>query len=69
MLTSSFFNVILTVLLIFTIVLLFYFGRNGNTITVNRTSFVLGTVVHFIAHGKNAEKAIDEAIVRLNEKE
>lgn len=42
-------------------------NRKRDINPAERTSYVLGTIVNFKVYGKNAEKAIDEAIDKLNE--
>ncbi|MDV3426190.1 MAG: FAD:protein FMN transferase [Bacillota bacterium] len=53
-------------LLIFIIILIYLTGSKEISIAY-RTVFVLGTIVNLKAFGKNGEKAIDEAVDRLNQ--
>lgn len=53
-------------LLIFIIILIYVTGSFEINIAY-RTFFVLGTLVNLKAYGKNGEKAVDEAVYRLNQ--
>ncbi|GFZ32741.1 FAD:protein FMN transferase [Clostridium zeae] len=58
---------ILSILIIAVIIIvIFITGDNGNG-TIIRNSYGLGTIVHLRATGKGAEKAITEAITRIND--
>ncbi|GFP77755.1 FAD:protein FMN transferase [Clostridium fungisolvens] len=48
------------------IIVIFITGDNGNG-TVTRNSYGLGTIIHLRATGRGAEKAIAEAITRVND--
>ena len=55
------------IFLITILLIIIFFNRNKATDTVNKTTYSLGTIINLNALGKNAEKAIDEAISKLNQ--
>lgn len=58
---------ILAIVIITVIIVVIFVTRDDGKGTVIRNSYGLGTIIHLKATGKGAEKAITEAITRIND--
>jgi len=56
-----------SLLILISIILIIYITGKEEISEAERTFFVLGTLVNLKAYGKNGEKAIEEAVNRLNQ--
>ncbi|GKU26229.1 FAD:protein FMN transferase [Clostridium folliculivorans] len=58
---------VLAILIISVIIIVIFVTRDDGKGTVIRNSYGLGTIIHLKATGKGAEKAITEAITKIND--